>query len=130
MDRSAGTGMGQANGHQSVNYVDNRKQGHDNKRSKSFKKDDKSDVVCGKCTLRGHTAEKCRVKCRNCKRVGHLAANCRSGKPIINILMNGRYVRMEVDTGAAVSCISSDVFNRLGLAGHVLSECDVTLCVA
>ena len=51
-------------------------------------------------------------------------------RPMLNILVNGKYVRMEVDTGAAVSCISGDVFNRLALSGCVLSECNFTLCVA
>ena len=36
-------------------------------------------------------------------------------KPILNIPMTGRCVRMEVDTGAAVSCISCGAFNKLRL---------------
>ena len=274
MDRSAGNGMSQVSGHQSVNHVDRRKQGQSNNtRPKSFQKNEKSGTVCGKCTLRGHVAEKCKVKCRNCQRIGHIASNCRSKKgkskvhavsaqgsdsgellsgqyvdqdsanlysvtvchskssvkesystpsvhsyttppssdttqdraydssdtppssdtiletvsnfttsvtncdlkesdyqnnmmqiestnstpnsvhndvnidfidcnhtytpivgvrpkPMLNLLINGKYVQMEVDTGAAVSCISSEVFKRLDLSGCVVSGCDVTLCVA
>ena len=37
---------------------------------------------------------------------------------------------MELDTGASVSCISSKNFERLGLAGHDSSNCNVRLCVA
>ena len=51
-------------------------------------------------------------------------------RPMLNVLVNGQYIYMEVDTGAAVSCISSDVFNRLELSGCVVSECNLTLCVA
>ena len=64
------------------------------------------------------------LKCNNSPIAGNRT------KPMLNILMNGKYVPMEVDTGAAVSCISSNVFDRLSLSGCVLSACNVTLCVA
>ena len=36
-------------------------------------------VVCSKCTIRGHTQDKCTVRCRKCKLIGHIAKNCVKG---------------------------------------------------
>ena len=51
-------------------------------------------------------------------------------KPMVNVSLNGKDVHMEVDTGAAVSCMSRANFDRLSLPGCVLSECNINLCVA
>ena len=36
-------------------------------------------LVCSKCTLRGHTQDKCTIRCRKCKLIGHIAKNCVKG---------------------------------------------------
>ena len=54
----------------------------------------------------------------------------RNSKPFIDILLNGKYVSMELDTGAAVSCIGRKNFDRLSLPGCGMAKCNMNLCVA
>ncbi len=54
----------------------------------------------------------------------------KSRKPALRVMLNGKYVYMEVDTGAAVSCISRRNFDMLNLTGVELASCHVNLCVA
>ena len=51
-------------------------------------------------------------------------------KPAITVHLNGKYVQMEIDTGATVSCMSRRVFDNLGLIGYETNKCNVNLCVA
>ena len=63
-----------------------------------------------------------------------IESNCNSvklnSKPLISVMLNGKYATMEVDTGAAVSCISSKNFDKLKLTGCSLDKCNMNLCVA
>ena len=76
----------------SVNFAKSRKpvkspQNQNQQQLKSKKSKGKnSNIVCSKCTLRGHTAEHCQVKCRSCKRIGHIKANCYQQKRRVNNL--------------------------------------------
>lgn len=40
----------------------------------------KSEETCDRCTLKGHSSNKCRTKCRYCHNVGHIVANCMKKK--------------------------------------------------
>ena len=51
-------------------------------------------------------------------------------KPMLKIMLNGKYVTMEVDTGAAVSCMSRKNFDKLKLTGCKVEKCHMNLCVA
>ena len=53
-----------------------------------------------------------------------------SNKAMIKVLINGKYLSMEVDSGATVTCIGRDTFDSLGLAGCVLEPCNKMLRVA
>ena len=46
--------------------------------SKPFKvsSGNNSNLVCGQCTLKGHSANQCVVKCRSCQQKGHIRKNC------------------------------------------------------
>jgi hypothetical protein len=41
----------------------------------SEKNQNRSSLVCSKCTLKGHKAVDCKVKCKNCHKLGHIKAN-------------------------------------------------------
>ena len=56
--------------------------------------------------------------------------NSRSTRPLIKVLINGKYVSMELDTGATVTCMSHDTFNRLGFSGTNLEPSNMPLRVA
>ena len=49
---------------------------------------------------------------------------------MIKVLVNGRYVTFEVDTGASVTCISRETFDRIGFTGTNLVRSDIPLKVA
>ena len=46
-----------------------------------------------------------------------------SGKPYIRVRMNGKYLKMELDTGSSISSISKSKFDKLNLTGCVLHKC-------
>ena len=48
----------------------------------------------------------------------------------LKIMINGKYLVMEVDTGSSVTCISKAVFEKLKLTGCVLNKCNKVLKVA
>ena len=37
---------------------------------------DSNNVICSKCTIRGHIAPNCRTKCRYCHQPGHIVVHC------------------------------------------------------
>ena len=45
-------------------------------------------------------------------------------------MLNGKYVPMEFDSGAAVSCMNRKIFDDLKLTGVHLMKCNMKLCVA
>ena len=51
-------------------------------------------------------------------------------KPIVKLIFNGQAVNFELDTGAAITCISKLNFDRLKLVGCRLVDCSKALCVA
>ncbi len=68
-----------SNVNQVKNY--NRSDSGKNKFKKKFsnpnvKPENKPNVVCSKCTLRGHAAQDCRIKCKFCRKEGHIVKNC------------------------------------------------------
>ena len=48
----------------------------------------------------------------------------------LKIMINGKYLVMEVDTGSSVTCISKAGFDKLNLTGCVLNKCNKALKVA
>ena len=56
--------------------------------------------------------------------------NVVSSNPTLDIMINGKHVSMEFDTGASVSVMSKLTFDKLHLTGAVLEHCDKVLTVA
>ncbi len=46
-----------------------------------------------------------------------------TNKPFLKLLINGKYLNMELDTGSSVTVISRSAFMRLNLTGSVLHKC-------
>lgn len=97
-----------------------------------------SKLECYRCGDASHLANECKYKkarCSNCKRTGHLARACKSDQRRLNLLqdepfyalaakpsrasvvlslfVNNHPVKMEVDTGTAVTTISLAKFRAL-----------------
>ena len=89
------------------------------------------NTECFACGKRGHLAKMCRSKSRTRSKVGRtnmvedvdddkctntymlFSLSGRRTPPImINVLLNGQKLAMELDTGAAVSLISESVYQR------------------
>ena len=79
-----------------------------------------SDVVCSKCTLRGHPSSSCRTKCRKCHQVGHIQVNCSSGSTqqrrvvvgkslLLEVMLNGVKVKGVIDSGAEQTVVSEQM---------------------
>ena len=49
--------------------------------------------------------------------------NSITNKPFLRILINGKYLNMELDSGSSISCISKSNFDRLNLTGCILEKC-------
>ena len=76
---------------------------------------------CYRCGEK-HKAADCRFKtaeCRKCGKKGHIARVCKSkplpkGQPLlVSVSIDNASLEMEVDTGASVSIISEETYNRL-----------------
>ena len=111
--------------------------------------------VCYRCNKPNQRAEQCKYKnfqCKNCSKIGHLTSACRS-KPIqqsdknpwnptrqVNavadrntrvtkiVYINGIPARLTVETGTAVTLISTRIWNTLG--NPTLRAPSVSLTVA
>ena len=64
--------------------------------------------------------------CKSCDGVCHF----KSSKPMIELSLNGKPVNFELDTGAALTCISKSRFSQLNLSNCQLLDSVKTLCVA
>lgn len=62
-------------------------------------------------------------------KVNKLQLNSRN-KCLLNVLINGKYVDMEIDTGSEISCMSKVTYDRLNLVGSTLTRCPRKLIVA
>ena len=51
-------------------------------------------------------------------------------KPLIQVSLNDKTVNFELDSGSAITCISSSKFRQLELENCRIVECSKTLCVA
>ena len=67
---------------------------------------------------------------KKCYEIDSIDNSKQSEKSILKVILNGKYVFMEFDSGAAVSCMNSNSFKELGLTGVQLVKCHVNLCVA
>ena len=56
--------------------------------------------------------------------------NNQFSKPFLEILINGNPLKMELDTGSSLTCISKENFDKLGLENCDISNCNERLCVA
>ena len=54
---------------------------------------------------------------------------CDVHEPFLNVTVNGSILKMELDTGSSLSCISSDRFDKLDLKCAIV-PCNEKLCVA
>ena len=52
------------------------------------------------------------------------------GKPYLNLHVNDKPLKMELDTGSTISCISKLNFEKLNLSNCLVEKCDQNLCVA
>lgn len=58
------------------------------------------------------------------------SVNLNLGKPFLNVKVNGKPLKMELDTGSTLSCISKTDFEKLKLANCKVENCTEQLCVA
>ncbi|XP_018396281.1 PREDICTED: uncharacterized protein K02A2.6-like [Cyphomyrmex costatus] len=97
-----------------------------NKEAKNHTKPTKkklSSSQCRGCGLTTHKREDCPFKdadCRICKKTGHIAKVCLSKgaspkhRKYVEILLNGKKLKMQLDTGADVTTIGIKVWTKLG----------------
>ena len=85
-------------------------------------------AVSYECTVECMSTRSSRV-CSVCES-RNMVCHFRSRKPMILLLLNGKPVEFELDTGAALTCISKTKFSQLNLNDCKLIDSVKTLCVA
>ena len=81
----------------------------------------------------------CRASWRLPKSIGTVSSSCdnsltvssvcsvvdyrKDSKPFVTVLINGKSVDMEVDTGSDITCMSKSLFDKLNLTGCSLAPC-------
>ena len=65
----------------------------------------------------------------NLEIVNKLQLNSRN-RCVLKVILNGKYVDMEIETGSEISCMSKKTYDSLGLVGSTLTKCPRQLIVA
>ena len=65
----------------------------------------------------------CKIYVEPVNAVNDFGINEATKKPYLKVLINGKYLNMELDTGSSISSISKSAFDKLNLTGCVLQKC-------